>query len=1231
MAFNIGLSGIRAASTDLEVTGNNVANASTVGFKESRAEFADVYTSSILGTGTKPVGSGVLVDNVRQEFSQGNISGTENALDMAIDGTGFFVLNDNGTETYTRAGYFSLDKDGFVVANSGARLQGYEANGNGVVNGVLDDLQIVIGNQPPALTSRMSSILNLDASELVKQELGQRMSSSGLAIAAPDAGIADSTATIHATNAQPTTAGSRTMLTFDTGVDLSGQANVVALSDPGAFGVTIDPLDGTAAQIINVPALTITAGATPTQHLTNIMAALQTELDTAFGNNEFVVTTNQSPLTTPLAAGTNLVIERAGYDATIGTGFSATVPTGSWNALFGDPTATTTLTAGIAGNNLFVGSTPITADFRSIPGTSTTTRTTSTPPLNMTGFVGGTHAALGSTIPNGATLVGDFSGANSIVFDLEMTDVTGITTTQTITLDNASMGGNAAATMEDIRAQMAVQVAGGLLAGVVDVSAGHPLTLSGNIANAAGETVILIPGVSSGLDLNNLGFATANRSSTGVADIDANNQFNLQVTGPTVADNSTAYNITVPANNYATLDDLAAAMQTEIDLRTGANGLAGRVTVDAVGGQLVFTNLEVGVGYGVALTPSTALAAPADSSSLTALQLDSPSVFLGSDTIDRSNSFRLTLTVPAPDEDGRSGTTTISLDEEFRSVQQLAASINRQISSLDSDSYIGIRAEALEIEPRVVPPEYQLQFVATEDGESSTISVSDFQATGADVTADELYGIIQVNEDDTALLTQGIEGVTNEYPAQSVTLTDPDGNEVIIETDEDAEANVIASIFNRQAGITASASSTATIPLSGYNNPGNNMSLFLNGQELTSTSLVEIAEEINGYQTTTLPGFTAEIDETTGDLTINNSIGRDIKIQISSPTSTDSLVINGSANAGPVVLGGTVTADTAAVVGGTIDFVMNEGFTLSNPTPAISGVLGALDESEFEDYVLNSFDPTDQNTYNHATSTTIYDSLGNSHVMSQFFVKEPLDASRPNEENLWAMYIQIDGNDVGDPDVTLSFPENLEPTPARYELFFNPDGTFDLNATGDLFVTNWDPVDEEGAPTGSLKSLNVLEGGLPLTEPAGNSNFQIVLDGSTQFGSPFSVNEVNQNGYTTGRLTGLEIDTDGFMFARFTNGQAQVLGQVALASFKNPEGLVSLGDTSWGESFESGVATVGSPRTGSFGNLRSSALEDSNVDLSEELVGLIIAQRNFQASAKTIETSDTVTQTIIQL
>jgi len=1234
MAFNIGLSGIRAASVDLEVTGNNVANASTVGFKESRAEFADVYTTSILGTGSKPVGSGVEVDNVRQEFSQGNISGTENSLDMAIDGTGFFVLNDQGIETYTRAGYFGLDKDGFVVANNGARLQGYEANGNGVVNGVLGDLQIVIGNQPPALTSRVSAILNLDASELVKQELGQKMTSTGLAIATPDAGIADSTSTIHATVNQPTTAGSRTSVAFDgaTGVAVDAYVDIATPADPGAFGLTIDPFDGTGAQIINIPGGTVTVGATPTQHLTNVLNALQTELDATFGNNEFNVTTNQSPLTTPLVNPTNLVIERAGYDATVGTSFSMTAPTGVFTAMFGDPTlgTTSTTTTGVAGSNLFVGSSPLTADFRSIPGTSTTTRTVATPPLAMTGFVAGTQPSLSSTVTVAGNVVGDFSGANTIVFDIEYTDVLGTTTTQTITLDNASMPGTALDTMEDARAQIAVQIAGGALNGIVDVSAGHPMSLTGNAANTAGGTIVLVPGVSAGLDLNNIGYAAANRTGTGIADIDANNEFRMQITGPTAAEDSNQYNILIPTASYATLDDLAAAIQTEIDLRTGANGLAGRVNVAAVGGQLVFTNTEVGVGYGVSLTPSTGLVPPADSAALTAIGFDSMSTFLGTDTVDKSNTFRINLTVPAPDLDNRSGTTTITLDEEYRSVQQVAASINRQLAALDSAAYIGVRAEALEVVPNVVPPEYKMQFVAVEDGEASTITITDFQATGADVTSDEMYGLLQIDEDDNSLLTQGIEGVTNEYSAQTVTLTDPDGNDIEITTEEDMEANEIASIFNRQAGITASASSELTIPLSGYNNPTNNMTLTLNGQALVGTSLPDIVEEINLLTTTTLPGFSAELNSS-GDMIIKNSIGRDIKVEINSTTVTDSLVITGSPNAGPVVLGGTATSDQAAVVGGTVEFILNEGYSLHTPIPSVSGIFGALSEDEFSDFVLNSFDPDDQNTYNHATSTTIYDSLGNSHIMTQFFVKEPLDPTRPNEENLWAMYVQIDGNDVGDPDPTLTFPDNLDPTRARFELFFNPDGTLDSSATGELFVTNWDPVDEENAPTGGLKSLNVLEGGLPLSDPSTNSNFQISLDGSTQFGSPFSVAEVGQNGYSTGRLTGLEIDSDGLMFARFTNGQAQVLGQVALASFKNPEGLVALGDTSWGESFESGVPTVGSPRTGTFGNLRSSALEDSNVNLSEELVGLIIAQRNFQASAKTIETSDTVTQTIIQL
>jgi flagellar hook protein FlgE len=529
-----------------------------------------------------------------------------------------------------------------------------------------------------------------------------------------------------------------------------------------------------------------------------------------------------------------------------------------------------------------------------------------------------------------------------------------------------------------------------------------------------------------------------------------------------------------------------------------------------------------------------------------------------------------------------------------------------------------------------VPPQFTLELLAVEEGEASIISISNVSASGPDITTEELFAILQANPADGSLLTTGIEGVNNQYPEQQVTLVDPEGNETTVTIPEGTEANEIASIFNQQAGMTATANTVMTIPLSSYNNPGNLMSLTENCQVLTETTLPEIADEINGYRGTTLPGFLATISET-GDLIITNEIGRDVKLEMNSASPTDSLVVMGAENTGPVVLGGTATAATAAAVGGHVPFTLNAGYTMQDPLPVVSGLFGALTEDEFTPIVLNAFDPLDQNTYNHATSTTMYDSLGNNHVLTQYFVKEPLDPNRPNEQNIWAMYVQVDGKDVGDPDSTLNFPDNLVQTRARYELFFNQDGTLDEEATGDIFVTNWDPQDSSGDPSGALNSVNVLEGGLPLTVPPSNSNFQITLDGSTQFGSSFSVSEVNQNGYSTGRLAGLEVDQEGVIFARYTNGQAQVLGQVALANFRNPEGLTPLGDTGWAESFESGVGTVGSPRTASFGQVRSSALEDSNVDISEELVGLIIAQRNFQASAKTIETMDQVTQTILNI
>jgi flagellar hook protein FlgE len=166
MSFNIGLSGLYAANKQLDVTGNNIANVATTGFKSSRAEFEDVYSATRLGTGSKTIGNGVRLANVSQQFSQGDVNNTGNVLDMGIQGTGFFILSDNGSLSYTRAGAFKTDAENYVVDNNGNRLQGYGVDANGkIVNGVLTDLKIDTTALKPNPTTKVDQTLNLNSAE----------------------------------------------------------------------------------------------------------------------------------------------------------------------------------------------------------------------------------------------------------------------------------------------------------------------------------------------------------------------------------------------------------------------------------------------------------------------------------------------------------------------------------------------------------------------------------------------------------------------------------------------------------------------------------------------------------------------------------------------------------------------------------------------------------------------------------------------------------------------------------------------------------------------------------------------------------------------------------------------------------------------------------------------------------------------------------------------------------
>ncbi|MCU1716472.1 flagellar hook protein FlgE [Pseudomonas sp. 5P_3.1_Bac2] len=280
---------------------------------------------------------------------------------------------------------------------------------------------------------------------------------------------------------------------------------------------------------------------------------------------------------------------------------------------------------------------------------------------------------------------------------------------------------------------------------------------------------------------------------------------------------------------------------------------------------------------------------------------------------------------------------------------------------------------------------------------------------------------------------------------------------------------------------------------------------------------------------------------------------------------------------------------------------------------------------------LPTFDPSDPLSYNESTSTNIYDAQGNAHVMTQYFVKNEAPAN-----NGWTMNVLIDGVNPADPSSTRPFSYQLNfdasgqlaspaLTPAAPSV---PPAASDtpevaagtVNGTFDIPLDKWIPAEEDPANPGTM-----------VANGAANVPINFDMRGTTQYNSRFGVNSIVQDGYTTGQLSSLEVDDSGIIFARYTNGQSKAQGQVLLANFANNQGLSPMGKTAWVQTFESGEPAIGEPGSSTLGALQGGALEDSNVELSDQLVNLIVAQRNYQANAKTIETESAITQTIINL
>jgi flagellar hook protein FlgE len=335
---------------------------------------------------------------------------------------------------------------------------------------------------------------------------------------------------------------------------------------------------------------------------------------------------------------------------------------------------------------------------------------------------------------------------------------------------------------------------------------------------------------------------------------------------------------------------------------------------------------------------------------------------------------------------------------------------------------------------------------------------------------------------------------------------------------------------------------------------------FTQGNISTTSGALDLAVSGNGFFT---------LNSANGNVyTRNGQFSEDAKGNVVSSTGLDLQVYpplaNGGFNTGALSTLNLNTAQSAPVASSTGNVILNLPSNATVPTQA-------------------PFNPANSDTYTQSTSTTVYDSLGNSFPATFYF-------SQTATPDQWSVNYTVNGTPVG----------------AAQTINFSPTGSLITPATGNLTFAGFKPPD-----------------GAALMSTTFN------LGQTTQYGTQFGVTSITQNGYTTGQLSTVSIDPTGIVSAVYTNGRSTQLGQLAIANFPNEQGLQQLGDTNWAQTFASGTVVQGTAGSAGFGSIQAGALESSNVDITTELVNMITQQRAFQANAQVITTADQLSQTVI--
>jgi len=1260
MSFYTALTGLNGSSADISATSNNIANVGTTGFKRSRAEFGDIFATSPLQNASSSIGSGAILKGIKQQFTQGNISSSLNALDLAISGQGFFTLKPSLTsaqKVYTRNGSLNVDNDRYVVDSAGQYLLVYPVNDDGSVTAKdLDSalpLQLPVTSGDPQATSNISLGVNVPAAADVVPDRAAFSDGYTFNPADPNTFTNSTSITIFDDLGNPTIATMYFIKTqsasaedptnkYDTRLVINDTVidpDLVSSVDDAGNQIFIDRfgmqttkvpddnyfIEGKGSALYKKDALQTLVDSQPAKltgeatefdfgeegdRLVKIVTdPIQFNSTRESGDADSRVYWGKNFLTVNVDNGdqpVNIDLRPGEYNA---TQLAAEVER-AINAAYGDDSKVQIVQN--VDDTLSINLFKLNAD-----GSSTGLTTAVNVDLLSSSYVSDVEAI-------------DLTGASP---DFTREQFLAHSQARVNAALNTYASTAAGASALGVTNQMFARSVGTKMDAVLQatqiVNLKHAVSTAAT--PAAGNTTVSdkfmvysyqgkTPSLSVYDNKTQVNASTSNPAYTVKFDATQNTMtVNFGTTTPPITNNG---KIRI-AGEFLAADAAAAAhingrefTVTNVDSTTDANNKI--VTINTTG--LSFPD------DGFTLTEADIYVMSNQSEKVEAFFEGASNVYEGA-AVNFSSQKIVIREIGDANKHAYSNADVVAVGNAATAagIIQIAGgqfTITQAVggATLDSMDILGLQTalgasnittttdwvdeKAPAIKVNYNENTQQLEFTVdrTVLGTGTESNFNSFSVFGS-TTADSTNNLgVPTQDDASTVLIRGGEVLRTE-PFVS------DGEEIQL---NDKRYGVSVNYNSDTSNFTFASGSTGELIEA-------NGALGVTAQQKASSI------EVGRYLLSTANGSVIDATEHFGGDNHLMSVG----------TSKNDVILSagrGLASSPAVSIGDAANEDLTSV------------FRLSNTggentfNVSVNGISGVI-EIPTGFYVGTTLAEALQNRINQIQDPVTGDTVGG--------VKVKYDSTSNNFTFTTGTTgntstIKVKGaSRFGLDDVALG----VGTVPQIYNLVqaTNSDGVaLYVDATGNVVTTPPTNLVEGYYPLYIDEGELTFDNGGRIVSPKNlvhyerqEEGFSIALDidfgQSTQFAQPFSVLNVEQDGFTSGRLDGLEIDASGTIRANYTNGQNNPLGKIVLANFNNQNGLKQIGNATYVETAVSGEAQVGEAGSEGYGNILSGSLERSNVDITEELVNLITAQRNFQASAKAIETTTTLTQTIINI